>query len=331
MPETENPIGQRLNEPIPPLLWHYTSMSGCHGIIKSKAIFATDARFLNDHQELKLLRQIAEKIAQEVAADDALDQVSRKIYSDYLTVAFETGVLAPDRLRHFVASFSTARDSLPQWRGYSYESCGVSLGFDLSGLRPPSAVDTLVQFARCIYSTEEKETLVRHALKPLQVVYEKYVEEGRAKVETLQKEGKLKLPLDQPARAHAIAQVLDSLGLTDRLRVAHAQIMKDFVSIIALFKDESFAEENEWRLILPVQSIRTDLLNPPTHRVRGDSLVPTIVYPLCATGTDLPLREVVIGPGAHQNADSAMNSFLQGEKLMVHARHSKVPYRPTGK
>jgi hypothetical protein len=329
MTEAENPIAKRLNEPIPPLLWHYTSMSGCHGIIKSKAIFATDARFLNDHLELKLLRQIAEKIAQEVAADDALDQISRKIYSDYFAVAFETGVLAADRLRLFVASFSAVKDSLPQWRGYSYESCGVSLGFDLSALRPPSTVDTLVQFARCIYSTEEKETLVRHAVRPLQIVYEKYVEEGHAMVAALQKAGKL--PLDQTARAQAISQVLDSLRLTDRLRAAHAQIMKDFVSIIALFKDESFAEENEWRLILPVQSIRTDLVNPPMHRVRGDSLVPTIVYPLCPAGTDLPLREVIIGPGAHQNADGAMNSFLQGEQLMVRAQHSKVPYRPTGK
>jgi len=44
--ETSDPIGELLNTPIPEKLWHYTSVKGFYGIVTSKSIFATEARFL---------------------------------------------------------------------------------------------------------------------------------------------------------------------------------------------------------------------------------------------------------------------------------------------
>jgi hypothetical protein len=41
-----------LKTPVPDPLWHYTSMGAMHAILDRAEIYATDARFLNDREEL---------------------------------------------------------------------------------------------------------------------------------------------------------------------------------------------------------------------------------------------------------------------------------------
>jgi hypothetical protein len=153
-----------LNRAIPSKLWHYSSVQGFQGIVASKAIFATDVRFLNDRTEFIHAREIAAQVIAETGEYGANHFPAREYSRKAVDLAFDSGNLSPDRLQVFVASFSEAEDQLSQWRGYSQGSSGVSLSFNLTTLRPPAHIDTLVTFAPCIYKPEEKKAILRGAL-----------------------------------------------------------------------------------------------------------------------------------------------------------------------
>lgn len=150
-----NPIDELLRTPIPDKLWYYTSIKGFHGIVESKKMWATDARYLNDREELIHAEQFADKLLE--AAPELDDEGFP--HKDWLTKARR---MAPVRgIQIFVACFTTEEDQLSQWRAYSHESSGVSLAFDLRSVRPPVGDDTSVAFAPCIYSGKTTTTLVK--------------------------------------------------------------------------------------------------------------------------------------------------------------------------
>jgi hypothetical protein len=107
-----NPIDYLLSRPIPEKLWHYTSIQGFHGIVTSKRMFATDLRFLNDHEEYIHTRALANKIVGETPELDTNGFPNGKFLANAVTLAFDSGPLA--RSQVFVASFSAAvKSSLP--------------------------------------------------------------------------------------------------------------------------------------------------------------------------------------------------------------------------
>ncbi len=132
-----------LNWVIPGKLWHYASVRGFQDIVTSKAIFATDVRFLNDYKEFIHAREIAKEVVAETPEFGSHFFPARIYLEQAVNLSFSTG-LHPSRLQVFVASFSTAEDQLSQWRGYSQGSSGVSLAFQLGAFRPPTGTDTLV-------------------------------------------------------------------------------------------------------------------------------------------------------------------------------------------
>lgn len=120
---------------------------------------ATDARYLNDREELIHAEQFADKLLE--AAPELDDEGFPQ--KDWLTKARR---MAPVQgIQIFVACFTTEEDQLSQWRAYSHESSGVSLAFDLRSARPPVGDDTTVAFAPCIYSGETTTALVKEALR----------------------------------------------------------------------------------------------------------------------------------------------------------------------
>src|SRR5258708_26283674 len=129
--EKTDPIVSLLNEQIPQKLWHYTSIQGFQGIVKSRRIFATDVRFLNDREEFTDGHDLAKEIVRETPEVASNGLTSRKFLGDAVDLAFNTGPLHSSRLQVYVASFTAAEDLLSQWRGYSYGSSGMSLAFDL--------------------------------------------------------------------------------------------------------------------------------------------------------------------------------------------------------
>ena len=68
-----------------------------------------------------------------------------------------------------VLSLSTERNQLSQWRAYSGASSGVSLGFDMTNIRQDLQKEHELgleyDFAPCVYCDENKEHLIRYAIR----------------------------------------------------------------------------------------------------------------------------------------------------------------------
>jgi hypothetical protein len=311
------------NTPIPPKLWHYTSIQAFQAIVTSKSIWATDLRFLNDRQEFLHTRSIAEEI---VATAPDLDEngFPNKSYLEKGTeLVFKLEALR--RAQVFVASFSEAEDQLGQWRGYSQGSSGVSLAFELSSFRPPPKIETAVSFAPCVYDAEVKNQLVMDALHHFR-------DEVGGYRQRVYKDA-LKRNPEKGALANKEKVVLDYLEAnpsekdpSSKLNAAVTKTGYDFLRISSLLKHSSFKEENEWRLVLPTLIDDTKTANnPPQFRVGRTSLVPYIAYAF--KSVPLPLVDVILGPGSDENSLFAAQRFLTSQGIGLKPRLSSVPYR----
>jgi hypothetical protein len=93
------------------ILYHYTTIEGLQGIVKSKSIWASDYRFLNDASEFQHGLAMFDRIFSSYRTklpDDIVDSMSS------LRHAIEVG----HEFCMFVASFCLDGDLLSQWRGY---------------------------------------------------------------------------------------------------------------------------------------------------------------------------------------------------------------------
>lgn len=312
-----------LNRPIPEKLWHYTSVQGFQGIVTSKEIFATDVRFLNDRTEFIHAREIASQVVAETNEYGANFFPARDYSKKAVDLAFSPGPLSADHLQVFVASFSEAEDQLSQWRGYSQGSSGVSIAFDLTTLRPPAHVGTLATFAPCIYKPEEKKTILRDALAHFVGESQRYWNAGFDAAKPNWLAG------DPVAGQAIINKIMGSAEFKTDLAAALVKTRADLLRVAALSKDESFHEEREWRLVLPVSTDKTTLKNPPRFRAANTTLMPYIAHPFSPDpAVALPLTDVILGPGSHPNALQAALAFLKSRGIPVGPRESKVPYRP---
>ena len=309
-----------LSKPIPETLWHYTSFIGFQGIINSKTIWATEYRFLNDSEEFSHARTLAEKLVEEVPEFTGLQFPARSIIRSAINMAFRTGFLREDRFSLMVASFSEIGDQLSQWRGYAGNSTGISIGLDLRHLRPPSALQTTVVFAPCVYDEAEKkellEAILKHCLDKLEAAWNSTVNSGL--MENVDRAD----PNTVWDHVHG-----HSKEISTSVAEAHTNLQWDLLRLAPLLKNESFSEEREWRLTLPREAIRLPSNHPLRFRYQYDTLVPYIAYPLLLPNQDGPIlcRDIIIGPGSHPAAQVGINMFLISEQIPIAAHRSKVP------
>jgi hypothetical protein len=95
------------------IYYHYTTVAGGHGIVRSRRVRLTDYRFLNDKRELK------QGYTHFVAA-----------LPEHLRASFERAFLWHDQLNyHCVLSLSRSPRILSQWRAYADDATGLALGF----------------------------------------------------------------------------------------------------------------------------------------------------------------------------------------------------------
>jgi hypothetical protein len=311
-----------LAKPIPETLWHYTSFAGFQGIISSKTIWATEYRFLNDSEEFAHARTLVEKLVEEIPEFTGLQFPARTTVRSAINIAFNTGFLDADRFSLMVASFSEVGDQLSQWRGYAGSSTGISVGVDLRHLRPPSALQTTVALAPCLYAEVEKrdllEAILKHCWDKLEGAWNSTVTSGVTNIDR--------------ADPNAVWNHVNehSKEILTNVAEAHTSLQWDLLRLAPLLKNESFSEEREWRLTLPREAIRLPSKHPLKFRYLYDTLVPYIAYPLLLPNQEGPIlcREVIIGPGGHPAAEIGVNMFLLSEQIPIAASRSTVPYRP---
>jgi Protein of unknown function (DUF2971) len=137
----------------PETLYHYTSQNGLIGIVNSKRMRASSLRYLNDSAEFNYaIGLVRTLLADRSVSEPAYTELFRQLQARLDTLA---------RADFFVTSFSEASDSLSQWRAYSGEGTGFSMGFaGLSLFR--SALSQGFSLHRCEYGTEHQvQTLWR--------------------------------------------------------------------------------------------------------------------------------------------------------------------------
>ena len=252
----------------PRVLYHYTTTAGLLGIVQSREIWATSARFLNDREEINYSVQVILSVLEERREREKTAELENLLFALLKTLHLFYGPMLP-----YVTCFCRRGDLLSQWRGYSRGSGGVSIGFsvkDLVALRGRTVpIFTLV---KVLYKPPDQAAAVGSLIDHVTSACRRIVEtEGPTAWEHIRRTA---------------------------IRYASAEL--------ALFagglKHPSFAEEQEWRLVaLPGGSGK----GMPRFRESAGVLVPYVGLAFDGGEVDvaekqrpLPIREVICGPSA---------------------------------
>ena len=314
-------IEELLASPIPERLWHYTSFEGAKGITESKTIRASDVRFLNDSEELvhakRLLIEIAEEERDSIEALSPALQLVIKREVDLLFGSW----LSPNSLQVFVACFSESADHLNQWRGYSRGTSGISLGFDVRAIRDTFS-RPLTGFAPCIYDEAQKKHLLRESVLSL------------FEAAALLPRAAWNAASDAIRMGNSSETAFNEWFSTDeKIRVYEEQLDKgrmratfNLLRIAALMKHAAFAEEREWRLVVPLVKSFNDSNTRINFGFGRTSFRPMIDYEL--DWDRVLVSEVIVGPGSHSSSEDAARQFFDVHGHSPLIRRSSAPYRP---
>jgi hypothetical protein len=143
---------RKLTGDPPDIVYHYCGPDGFLGILRSRQIWATSMRHLNDMSEqtyaAEQIRAIVRRIAQETSADAAAVPASLLIDR-------------AEEATSYVACFSEHADLLSQWRAYAASEGGFAVGIQTSSLS--SGGDWL--FGECDYDCASHDQVVESILR----------------------------------------------------------------------------------------------------------------------------------------------------------------------
>ena len=275
------------------LLYHYTTLNGLLGIVRSRTLWASDIRYMNDSAELKhsadLIRiEVQERIARGLGKADLLGQ-----FTDWISHRITNGHML------FGASFRSHGNLLSQWRGYSSHGKGVSLGFSADSILQCAQKQQL-QIGKCIYEPARQRRLIRQVIDAVEAHVEKHVSSTTSR-----------------HRLSAIYQ-----GVFENIEI-------DLLRIAAILKHPSFQEEKEWRIVSPVY---TDYSNAPVlFREANAMLVPYMEFDLqLEADRPLALEHLYLGPTSNSNISmNSLKIFLK-QNGIVPSRgidYCRIPYR----
>lgn len=272
-------------------LWHYTDGTALLNIVERGILWATQIHYLNDLQELVHL-------AGEMAVATDLDSSATAENREFAE-AIARALSRADLFRVCVLSFSARRDDLSQWRGYSTHGNGYAIGFEAGDVdrwvtdKKKSESEAGWTLNPVLYSGSVKDA-VRHSL----------VNRGRR----VRAENKGELPaFDQ----------IDWASKNPFFGPALTSLITDVLAVGPMFKHESFEGEAEWRIStapLPRENLRL--------RPRGTMMLP---YTEVAFGPEVPVREIVVGPGPHAALNRAALEVAFGSSIKV--TESSIPFR----
>jgi Protein of unknown function (DUF2971) len=135
-------------------LYHYTTANGLEGIIRTRAIWASDYRFLNDATEFNYGLSIFDRIFDPsvVPLPDVSEMIGR-----FRKATSEFSLL--------IASFCKHHDLLSQWRGYS-DAAGYAVGLNAEWLQQNAEVQGFHLVPVC-YDIGTQDRIIRDKIKLL--------------------------------------------------------------------------------------------------------------------------------------------------------------------
>lgn len=313
------------------LLYHYTTSDGLLGIIQDKSIRATHIRYCNDLTEYQeaFERKFTDSFLDSFAggfSNDAKTQINGILVSfkenwDTFLIS-----LTDDESSQQTAE-PVAGDRLSQWRSYGQGSRGFSLGFDMDCLTKCGSGDIVraggsMCIQSCIYTAEEKKAQAQSiGSTGYKMLFERH---HKLVAEFVGKEGR------QPENAES-SKILSQCVLQGT-----ASASASYWIDAARFKNKSFSEECEWRLVFTVnrdslmQEQNSNPKIPIVHFRKGAfGIAPYIGFPLNFTSESNPLRRIVVGPCPHpEESKAAVELLLASNGIQgVKVDNSDIPYR----
>jgi hypothetical protein len=254
----------------PALLYHYTNAAGLLGMLKSKKIWATNSRFLNDPTEMSYAIQLVRAVAQSELGSSRGPQIKRlreEIFQMLYRYERESMV--------HVACFCAEGDLLSQWRGYGAVGGGYSVGVLTRYLGAEHALNPDVMnpgpfLRKVFYNRKVQVRIITSWVRALSAVA---------------KAGK---------RSSKGTETLDErLGMRERC-------FESFLGeCLNCFKDPAYAAEQEWRLIRLGRWGGPEI-GAADFRASGSRLVPYVELDVTPErGTykgKLPVRIIRFGP-----------------------------------
>jgi len=193
----------------------------------------------------------------------------------------------------YLMSLSEVGDSLSQWRGYCSRGRGVAIGFLPKSLKDAAnKVALAAALVKCAYTSKEKERSIR--------LIDEYLGMVKASIERVEFKG-------TEADADPFLEIM-------------------FYQHGMEFKDASFKEEKEWRLVLDYDLAK---VKPMRHfRMGLSTLVPYLKVDVGEDYHRTYIKEVVIGPNPQpESAQKSVKMLLREHGLDTVVTGSQIPYR----
>jgi len=275
------------------VLYHYTSQATLFNIVSTKSIWASHVSYMNDANEIRYAAQRALNIVNAIATDNIersklLNQLKNWL-SQYLNPT------------HFIFSFSLSESGnlLSQWRAYTPEEAGVSIGFNEDELKL-HANKYNFQLVKCIYHPQEQDQLLSNFIS--------------------------KLLHDFDANHYEIHKSLDGAPGQEYYKFLNGYA-QGFLYEFAKIKDPLFSEEREWRLL-------SKYYNTYAHadikfRASKTTLIPYVEFNLKDIRNDGRLFEqIYVGPSSNFNLSfNAVGAFIGNQNACAMTINSQQSIR----
>lgn len=261
---------------IPSKLYHYCSIDSFYHIVKSKSLWLSNSSQMNDSNENIWIEKYFD-----VIKNFFKDTKYQKLVKESLDI-YKWNSNPP-----FIFCLSGSKDLLSQWRAYSQDGKGISMGFNTKNLKIKRELPTpnvyghhTIGMAKVEYFSHSQKKKVLELCKMLKNSFDSETEEDE----------KLFLSLD--------------LGIS-------------LVNWALVFKNSSFREEKEWRIIhTPTDSYEEPLaeLSDLQFRLNNNRITTYYSYSFGEKFNSELIGEIVLGPKCQMN-ENEIQEFLNHHNL----------------
>ncbi|MEX0904446.1 MAG: DUF2971 domain-containing protein [Balneolaceae bacterium] len=267
-------------------LFHYTDLNGLKGILKERGLWISHISTLNDPFELKYGQKL---IIQELD-NQIVKENEDNIREFYNSIKISVGSFGKAMHQTFIACFCESENLLSQWRAYSNNGGGFSIGFEIND----SSLITFekTNFEECfkpilrkiIYKPEEQMRLIKDYIN---IVTEGY-------------------------RKGIVGKVSGVMNENYHSAVMGSQASNLLLDLILSIKNPAFSEEKEWRLI----HVILDHHEPEKLKFRESNydLIPykqSYLFDRKDESNIFPIKSIILGPSIDQESQkSAIQLFL---------------------
>lgn len=296
------------------ILYHYCGGNAFWSIIEKGDIWLSDILSLNDLMELKWGRDAVLKVFLE--HPHLFDDEFRD-FALYMVFSMHEG------MRPFVGSFSANGDLLSQWRAYSEDGRGFSLGLRASHIHKKWGV----RLKRIEYHETRQEIIIKQSLLELQDIWRKTG--GVIAASNIHPNPNIFPDLKYPTPQSREVR-LSSWA-------AWSHVLSEFAMDLSSLKHPTFFEEKEYRIIRAIEYSNGKYYDhgagsrggplPVKERMRGSDKIAYIEFPFDPNCDGNIVRTVVLGPKNPEDADTVYTRIVQAGFRNCALKRSSTTYR----